>query len=283
MTPSPSTPPMNPERSDAILGMLSATIADDQDARIAARRRKRTRGIWIASMATAVVVVAAGVGYGVTAGSRSTAPGDGGGLAAPTSEPAEPTPSSTPTSSLPPGVDPAGTATPVPTPTPTANTPSDVSTWLITTDGVGPLTQGISLTDADGVGRAAGLTQTDCGAAVGVQGTHFYDLPDGTQLVVQPDGPGTTTISVVGSILSESKTGTVSTPHGIHIGSTLAELHATYPDLVPPKYATYPSESGFGLSDGAGHWIDFVVDNASGTVQEISVNTDNAIPSEFCG
>lgn len=278
MTPSPS---MNPERSDAILGMLRSTVADDQDARVAASRRRRTRGILIASMSAAVVVVAAGVGYGVTAGSRSTAPGDGDGLAVPTSEPAAPSPSSSPTSSLPPGVDPAGTATPVPTPA--ANTPTDPSTWTITTAGIGPMKPGMALSAADAAARAAGLTQTDCGAGVGLQGTHFYDLPDGTQLIAQTDGDHATTFTIAGSLEAKAPVGEIATPHGIHIGSSSDALKATYTDLVPPKFPLYPGETGYGLSDGAGHWIDFVISDASDTVQEILVNTDNVVPSEVCG
>ena len=282
MTPMPS---MNPDRSDAILRMLTATAADDADARAAATRRKRTRGILIISMATAAVAVVTGVGLSVAAGSRQTAPGPGGGVAVRTSQPAAPvSPSATPTSTWPAGVDPAGTSSPVPTPTPTANTPSDASTWKITTDGIGPMKPGITLSAADEAARAAGLTQTDCGAGIGRARTHFYALPDGTRLIADPDADqGTLTVAIAGSIMGASTSGTVATPHGIHIGSTVDELRATYPNLVLPQNGMYPSESGYALSDGAGHWIDFVVDNALHTVQEIVVTIDNVVPSEFCG
>ncbi|RKR74169.1 hypothetical protein [Frondihabitans australicus] len=279
MTSSFSTPPLDPRRGDAIESMLRGALADDADARRITRTRKRTRGILIASFATVCVVAAAGIGFAATRGTASHDPG--GNIAVPTSQPSS-RPSITPQPTDSNGiVDPAGSASPVPTPTPTANTPTDVDTWQITTAGIGPLKPGMPLADADAIAKAAGLTVTDCGGGL-VQGTHFYDLPDGTQIVVGLSSPSTVGyVAVDGLVAANSSTGTLATPHGIHIGSTSDELRSTYSGLV--SVSTYPSETGYGLSDGAGHWIDFEVDNASATVQAMFVSSDNYIPPEFCG
>jgi hypothetical protein len=278
------TPSMDPRRGDAIESMLRATVAGDADARQARRSHRRTRGILIASIATACIVVAGGVGYASTRGSVQ-APHGGGGVAVPSSGPSSgPSATTKPTGSGAPAiVDPAGTATPVPTPTPTANTPTEVDTWTITTDGIGPLVPGMTKAAADDVADNAGLAISTCGDGVGVADTHFFSIVDGPQFAVTFDAGGrVSSVVLVGSFMTPAHSGGPLTPHGIGLGSTRAELTQTYPDLrsVPPGNA---GETGYSLGDGAGHWIDFVTDNSLGTVQEIIVDTDDSVPSEFCG
>lgn len=175
-------------------------------------------------------------------------------------------------------VDPAGTATPVPTPTPTANTPTDVDTWKITTDGIGPLEIGMQISAADSVATDAGMTIATCGA-VSPAPTHFYERADGLQfnILVGHDK------RVEGIALSTAGAGAPVTPHGIGIGSSEAQLKATYPNLTAPKFPLYPGETGYALTDGAGHWIDFAVDDAKSSVFTIIVSTTNEVPGEFCG
>lgn len=281
MTP---TPPMDSERSDAILRMLVATAADPADDRVAISRRKRTRGILLASMAAVVVVVGAGVGYGLVTAPHAPSPGsEGGQIAAPTSDPSGPV-SPRPTPSLPVGVEPAGTPTPLPTPTSAANDPADASTWLITTDGLGPVTLGQTFDQAaQEFGRAGLQNSTTCpNGPTGVyeaSGEPPVYLNTGLQ-------PTISFITVLGDVNADGsapRTGGPKTPHGIGIGSTEAQLKAAYPNLTAARFPGYSDGTAYALTDGAGKWIDFVVSRKLGTVQEIVVNDNDEVPSEFCG
>ena len=113
-------------------------------------------------------------------------------------------------------------------------------------------------------------------------------LPNGPEIVVglvQKNQASYVAI-IAGSLMADSTirdSGGPQTPHGIGVGSTEAQLTVAYPDLVAPADGVYPSETGYALSDGAGHWIDFLIANDTHLIQEIVVSHENAVPSEFCG
>lgn len=183
----------------------------------------------------------------------------------PTAEPtAEVTPAATPS------------ATPSPSPSTVAVDPADVTTWTITTAGMGPIQRGASAEEV-----IAGLTtftsEDYCPGRVALSTDGAASL-----LLVHPDGVDE--ISGVWANGRADADGVVpaspSTAAGIGLGSTMDELTAAYPDLEPTNQPA-SSSYGYAVGDDASGYVNFLVEND--VVVMIGVHEGAGVPKEFCG
>ncbi|MFF2271974.1 hypothetical protein ACFVTX_06860 [Agromyces sp. NPDC058136] len=164
---------------------------------------------------------------------------------------------------------------PAPDPTPTALDPADVTTWVITAQGIGPIVRG-----ADAAETVAGFTAFEanewCPGVIGLS-------QEGTgQIVVTVLDDGT-----VGAVWANGRDvgdGTVppspSTEEGIVFGSTMEELAAAYPGLVPSNQAGAESY-GYAAGDETAGYLNFLVEGDK--VISIGVQDRAGVPKEFCG
>ncbi|WAC50871.1 hypothetical protein [Frigoribacterium sp. SL97] len=142
-------PGLDRDRAEAIRGLLTETVEREPERARSARRR---RVVLLSVAGVAAVALAVG---GVALAGGGPLP-SGNGEAAPTSLPSD-RPEDDPGTS--PGVvEPAGTpsATPVPPPAPVVDDPTAPSTWIVSTDRIGPLVLGGRLEE-----QAARLTTFD--------------------------------------------------------------------------------------------------------------------------
>ncbi|UOQ90401.1 hypothetical protein MUN74_05645 [Agromyces endophyticus] len=174
----------------------------------------------------------------------------------------------------------AATAAPTPVETPTATPvavdPADVSTWPVTLDGMGPIQREAAfeetlagLTAFEQAEYCPGIVQL---SAEGEATMLAYHLPDSDEIagvwaIGRPDGDG----AVPASPATEA---------GIQLGSTMDELAAAYPDLVPTTQPAGESQ-GYAVGDSAAGYINFLVEYDSVVV--IGVQARPGVPKEFCG
>jgi len=175
----------------------------------------------------------------------------------------------------------AAAPTPVETPssapvTPVAPDPADVTTWVVTTSGMGPVVIGAPAADT-----VAGLTAFQsseyCPGKVALSAEGVASV-----LVVSLEG-----IDEVHSVWVNGRPdagGVVpaspATEAGIRLGSTMDELAAAYPELVPSN-RTGPESQGYAIGDDSTGYINFLVENES--VVLIGVQPAAGVPKEFCG
>ncbi len=186
----------------------------------------------------------------------------------------EPTPSPTASET------PTPTATPTLTPTPTpvaAPDPADPSSWLISADGIGPIERGAAYPEA--IDSLTGLYSVEpsglCPARV------YLKHPDnaGLRVILSADGSAVHRVSVSSSTRDAGwplEGG--ATAAGIRLGSTEAELAATYPELE--LVIERPSSTVYAVGDDAAGWIDFVV--IDGVVWNIIAADTKFVPQELC-
>lgn len=172
------------------------------------------------------------------------------------------------------------TPTPTLTPTPTpvaAPDPADPSSWLISADGIGPIERGAAYPEA-----IDSLTELYSVEPSGLCPELVYlKHPDkaGLLVILSDDGSAVHRVSV------SSSTRDAGWPHeggataaGIRLGSTEAELAATYPELE--LVIERPSSTVYAVGDDAAGWIDFLV--IDGVVWNIIAADTKFVPQELC-
>lgn len=173
----------------------------------------------------------------------------------------------------------ASSSAPTPTPsetTPVAVDPADVTTWVITSGGIGPIERGAPYGEV-----VAGLPSFEvsewCAWVVGLTAEGVASV-----LVTHPEGGEEITSVWVTGRASEAGVVPASpaTEAGIVLGSTSDELTAAYPDLEQVNQIGADS-FGYAVGDDANGYLDFVVEN--GVVVMIGVQDVAGVPKEFCG
>jgi hypothetical protein len=277
-----SEPPTGDDLQRMLVSM-KRNVMEHADDRHPKRRGHRT-GIVVAAVALLALGTASGaVALAVVPQVQQAAPAPSA-----TAEPAAP--ASTPASA--PVVE-----TPDPTPSPTATgparrpyDPADPGTWTITGTEVGPVALGGAaageLDDVDRVYERQPNSEP-CRA----EDITFFDRPghgaltvlnrDGTVaavLVLRPTGSDPVTAAAVDE--------NPSTPEGMGIGSSLAELRQTYPDLaVSGSYSTDGTTDGpysFWTIERDGRYVSFQLDGTGERVESIWVASTKVPPIELC-
>lgn len=221
------------EHSDLVTGVMGGIE------RIEHARRRRRRGFAIVTATAAVaVVVSISVAVWLAPGPQQATP---------------PTPTA------------SATATPTPTPTstpdPVATPPGSTSPadWVLSPDGLGPVTLGMLLEQA--AAEVGGMELACTGA--------YYGFDNSLWIASRQTG-------VVNSVAWQARAvGTLGprTAEGIGIGSTIDEVRAAYPDGVDVSRQRPNIQVGT---------LFFQLDTDSGLVDGVGVtNTD--IPWEYCG
>lgn len=180
----------------------------------------------------------------------------------------EPKPTPTPTASETP------TPTPTPTPTVAAPDPADVSTWVISASGIGPVVRGAVYPDVATPLTTFALAPVD--AACPRLHTMSREGTATVLLITSEAGDQVEEVWLSGDPGAEAPR----TAEGIGPGSTLAELTAAYPTL---QQTTQVSLDGYGYAvgdDDAG-WLDFIV--YQDAVTYIGSSAVPRAPKEFCG
>lgn len=178
---------------------------------------------------------------------------------------------------------------PAPKNTPSAHPvdPADLSGWLVTWAGTGPLTIGGDVTAQTAAipGFQNTFDQDGCfGYRLETQPTDA--TPSGTRIAVSTvagTGRATSTVriqAVDASGLDQPVTPTPKTSAGIGLGSTLDALKQAYPGLERSNSVS-GGQRAYALGDGSGRFVDFVV-NADGFVTELWVGGDDRVPSSIC-
>lgn len=266
------------DRAAAVRGLLIETVAREPDR---ARSVRRRRVVLLSVAGAAAVALAVG---GVALAGGGTLP-SGSGEAAPTALPSD-RPEDDPGTS--PGVvEPAGTpsATPVPpaAPTPAVDDPADPSTWVVSTDRIGPLVLGGRLED-----QAALLTTFERGPddGSGCPASFFSDGRGLTLALSRASSPDTTEIATVSSTLAVDPAALASatprTASGIGLGDDEGRLLAAYPDaeLTLDHDENYGTQ--YAVAGDDGRYLVFVV-GTSERITQMSVGTTRIAPPEYCG
>lgn len=200
------------------------------------------------------------------------------GCAAPTAGAVDGEPSvtdvgSTPAASPSPATDDGST----PAATPAAIDLSDPSSWLITFDGVGPLTVGGQISEQRPAMTAFAEEPRDyCPRAV------FEPLADNAAplwAILDGDFETVTAVVVAGGPEQQAE-GSPKTEAGIGLGATTAELLEAYPDISEPVASN--NSMVYAVNGGADKWIDFST-SPEGYVNAITVMDAPKPPSEYCG
>ncbi|AWB94609.1 hypothetical protein DCE93_02125 [Agromyces badenianii] len=166
--------------------------------------------------------------------------------------------------------------TPSPTPTAVAADPDDVSTWVITTDGIGPIERGAPYQEVV-AGLPAFETSEWCPWVVELSTEGAASL-----LLTHPEGGDeVASVWVMGradeaGVVPASPT----TEAGIRLGSALDELTAAYPGLQQVNQ-TAADSFGYAVGDDTEGYVDFVVEDD--VVVLIGVQEVAGVPKEFCG
>jgi len=181
---------------------------------------------------------------------------------------AEPAPAPTPAASASP--------TPAPTsPTPTVD-PADVSTWVISASGIGPIERGAAYPEVlDELTTFAVEPSTLCPELVRLERADTATV----LLILSDDGATVERVWVFSSVRDPGgpHDGGV-TEASIRLGATPADLEAAYPELE--LIIERPSSVGYAVGDDESGWIDFTV--VEGAVTGIAASDSRYTPSEFC-
>jgi hypothetical protein len=275
----PDRPGLDRDRAAAIRGLLTETVEREPER---ARSARRSRVVLLSVAGVAAVALAVG---GVALAGGGPLP-SGNGEAAPTSLPSD-RPEDDPGTS--PGVvEPAGTpsATPVPppAPTPVVDDPTAPSTWIVSTDRIGPLVLGGPLEE-----QAARLTTFDRypDDGYGCPASFFSDGRGLTLTLSRASSPDATEIATVSADLTSDDpaalaSATPRTASGIGLGDDEARLLAAYPDaeLTLDHDANYGTQ--YAVAGDDGQYLVFVV-GTSGRITDMSVGTTRIAPPEYCG
>jgi len=160
--------------------------------------------------------------------------------------------------------------------------PGDPSSWLITFDGIGPLTIGgrISEQRASMTSFTEEMDPNGCPLAVfripGSPMPHLWAAPgdDGdTVSMVAAHGGADPVLAAPGS---------PKTVVGVGVGSSEAELLTAYPDTSKVA-GRVPDLGHYSLSNGTGRWIHFSIYGPDTFVTSITVNEWDRPPYEVCG
>jgi hypothetical protein len=169
-------------------------------------------------------------------------------------------------------------SSPAPSPKPTLNL-ADPSSWLIGFDQVGPLSIGGRISEE----KAQMTAFTDTSSASCPVAMFATDNSPSIWVSPGADGDSINLIALGAALFGKSipavEGGTPKTEKGIGIGATEQQLKAAYSGIV--ETGTYGSETYYGVSNGNGRWIDFVI--ADGAVDAIAVGSSSTPPSEYCG
>lgn len=265
-------------RAQAVRGLLTETV-EREPGRVRSARRRAV----LTSVAGAAALALAVGGFALAGGDPLPA---GHGEAAPTSPPSDRPGDDAGTT---PGVlEPAGTpsATPVPppAPTPVVDEPTVPSTWVVSTDRIGPLVLGARLEE-----RAAQLTtfdrQPDDG--YGCPASFFSDGQGLRLALSRGSSPSAIQIATVSAdrALDDPAALAAATPRtatGVGLGDDEARLRAAYPDaeLTLDHDDNYGTQ--YAVAGDDGQYLVFVL-GTTGRVTDISVGTTRIAPPEYCG
>ncbi len=190
--------------------------------------------------------------------------GCGGGVPAATE-----TPTTSPTARP----SPTATATPTPTPTASAEDPSDPGTWIITPTRLGPVEIGTPLADLQSLVPFPLSEHGGSGICVGSGDDPTYPV-----LIFAHDGSAV--IAAIVNVGQPADPFPLLSPHtaeGIRVGSTVAEVEATYPAVAalvgPYETPYYPLEEN-------GLYVNLVIND--GVVRAMHTSTVPLIPGEYC-
>lgn len=169
------------------------------------------------------------------------------------------------------------TASTEPAPTPTAPPPADpadVSTWIVSRGGIGPIQRGAAypavLDDVSGFDAAEICTGI-------VQLTSESSKP--IVLALTDDGSQVRGVWYNGWAGEAEAAPSPKTESGIELGSTLDELQSAYPDLVL-NGQTGASSYAYGVGDDVDGWINFVI--ADDAVVLLAATEWPRPPKEWC-
>jgi hypothetical protein len=252
------------------LQRLLVTMKTDVIGRVAAEpRRNPSRRHWTLILAFLALLSIGGVSGAVALGLVPQP-----FAAAPPTSPSPTTTSEGSTAPLSQTPTPSAVPSTTPSELPAVQDPADPSTWLITFDGIGPLTVGGSLVEEKPsmLVRYSDTTDDTCPVA-------GFSLEGFADVIAQIDTDLDTIHSVSAiSYIPEPLKAPV-TEAGIGVGSTVEELLTAYPNIT--ETGQFFPTTGYGLSDGAGRWIAFSVMDDLVTV--ITVGPSDRTPYEFCG
>lgn len=158
---------------------------------------------------------------------------------------------------------------------------SDPASWIITFDGVGPLTIGGSLT-----AEASLMTAFTRGSETCPAGAFSSTTAPSVWALVKTDNTSIDKLVVTGNADPARFVATTpKTIEGIGIGASLAQLTAAYPSIVRtgeyPAGEFDPNVIYFGVSNSSGRWIDFSIVN--GLVESITIQASGIPDAEMCG
>ncbi|GAA2452332.1 hypothetical protein [Agromyces soli] len=191
----------------------------------------------------------------------------------------EPTPS--PTASETPTPPPA--PTPSPATTVAAPDPADVTTWVISGAGFGPVERGAVFPGVAEPLSAFELAPVDASCPRLSTLSPVEDSSDAAALllIVSESGDRVEDVWVSGSPdASGALPVAPRTAEGIGLGSSTDELTAAYPELQ--QIAQVSAEAfGYAVGDEEGGWIDFIV--VEDVVMSIGSSAEPRAPKEFCG
>ncbi|KQQ95045.1 hypothetical protein ASF62_00310 [Leifsonia sp. Leaf325] len=211
--------------------------------------RDATRALVIAGLALALTAC--------TLSGEDSAP-------APTPPTAASQPAATPASP------PTQAATATPTVTPVDGT--DISSWLISAEGIGPIARGADL--AATAGSLPGFDPSELCRDIVV-----YSPGGKTQIVMELSDQGTRISNLWVSSGADDAVPSPASEAGIRVGSSMEELSAAYPDLTTDVQRGAHTWVYSDRSDPEGV-VDFVVDDD--TVFSIGSTDGSGTPKEWC-